>query len=189
MGMDNDSDVKIYGQSGEDEDRDRDETIRLIEETHRQRKNGNSQKAKQLGKDLAAIAPGEKYFPENLEDEFMEASVLEQVCALLLFSSEAALQYYLPSPFLSTIAINTLQDRLSAQENPLYTAALDGSAFSLYYLDVRKEDEGRPNDVGAVFARLCAKQGYEKYELMGKDIYTNSLKNIRDRIKSFKFKK
>ncbi len=185
MKQNDDLDVKIFDPNSKNYETD--DIIAIVEETNRQRKNGNSSKAKKLGKELAILAGNKDLFKSFLGQDNLESSVLEQAYALMQFSAEAALNFYLPSTLLSTIAVNTLQETMIKQKNPMYEAALNGSAFSFYYLSVRKGGDQLPYDIGCAFAMLCGKEGDEHYINVGKRLYLEILKIVENKIKSFEF--
>ncbi|MEG0979224.1 MAG: hypothetical protein RR911_06650 [Oscillospiraceae bacterium] len=185
MGHNDDSDVKIFEIKHPDSDKD--DIITIVEETSRQRQNGNSTKARKLGKELSVIATDDNFLDSFLSIYELAPEATEQVFALMQFSSEAALNFYLPSNILSTIAVNTLQEALIKRQNEIYNAALNGSSFSFYYLSVRKGGSDLPVDVGRAFAMLCGKENDEHYIKAGKQIYLKSLKLVEDKIKEFDF--
>lgn len=185
MNRHDDIDVKIFEPNKKDNEKD--DILYIVEETNRQRKNGNSSKAKALGKEIALIATEEEFFKSFLSNDDLTPTVLEQAFALMQFSSEAALNYYLPSSLLSTIAVNTLQEALIKQKNPMYESSLNGSAFSFYYLSVRKGGKDIPYDIGSAFAMLCGKEDEEPYIKVGQKLYLETLKIVETKIKSADF--
>jgi len=185
MNRNDDLDVKIFEPNHKDNDKD--DILSIVEETNRQRINGNSTKAKALGKELALLATDEDFFKSFLDKDDLKPSVFEQAFALMQFSAEAALNYYLPSTLLSTIAVNALQESLIKQKNPMYEAALNGSAFSFYYLSVRKGGNDIPSDIGCAFAMLCSKENKEHYIKVGQTLYLETLKLVENKIKSAGF--
>ncbi len=182
-----DDDVKIFDPNNNNKKSEKDDFLAIVEETNRQRKNGNSEKAKNLGKELADLAGDKDLFMSFIKIDDLDPSILEQAYALMQFSAEAALNFYLPSTLLSTIAVNTLQETMILQKNPMYEAALNGSAFSFYYLSVRKGGDQLPYDIGCAFAMLCGKEGDEHYINVGKRLYIEILKMVEDKIKLLKF--
>ncbi len=185
MGHNDDSDVKIFEINHHDNEKE--DILSVVEETRRQRQNGNSTKAKSLGKVLAKIATDDEFLSSHLKTYGLDSSAKEQVFALMQFSCEAALNYYLPANMLSTIAVNALQETLLKQSNNLYESALNGSSFSFYYLSVRKGGSDIPHDIGAAFAMLCGKENDEQYTKAGASLYLGTLELVDDKIKAFDF--
>lgn len=183
MGINDDSDVKIFKkQQGQN---DNDDILSLAEEMNRHRQNGNLQKAKDLGVKLANSTPDCCKADSTLDSSFSAPD--KQVCALLLFTTEAALHFYLASPQLSTIAVNTFQDALLDNNYDYYTDVLNNSAFSVYYLILRKGSSDIPKEIGEYFAKLCGQKDNEKYCLIGRNIYNNTLKSIEETIAKIDF--
>lgn len=185
MGHNDDSDVKIF--EPQSSGNEKDDIITIVEETSRQRQNGNSAKAKTLGKELALLATDEEYLPSCLENFGLEQKDVEQFFALVQFSAEAALNFFLPSNLLSTIAVNTLQEALIKKQNLLYESALNGSSFSFYYLSVRKGGADLPLNIGRAFAMLCGMENDEHYINSGKQIYLHTLTLVEEKIHSLEF--
>lgn len=185
MGHTDDSDVKIFHTKHQQSEKE--DIIAIVEETSRHRQNGNSTKARQLGKELAVLATDEEFMALILKKYDLSPSDVEQIFALMQFAAEAALNFYLPANLLSTIAVNTLQEKLIKEHNALYESALNGSSFSFYYLSVRKGGKNIPHDIGVAFAMLCVKENDEHYINAGEKIYNETLNLVEKKIKDFNF--
>ena len=185
MGKIEDSDIKIF--EPKIKEKNKDDIVTIVEETLHQRQNGNSGKAKQLGKELA-LAYEDTDSTTRLMDKYgLDIKYLKQVFALVQFSTEAALSFYLPSTLLSNIAVVAMQDKLIKIKHSLYEDVLNGSDFSFYYLSVRKGGDNIPYDIGKAFAMLCSKENDDFYINKGKDIYLETLSQVQENIDNFNF--
>lgn len=185
MTYSNDKDIKIF--EPQQKYTDKDEIISIVEETLHQRQNGNTSKAKQLGKNLALAYEDTDSITKLLGKYNLTDKDLKRVFILVQFSTEAALNYYLPSTLLANIAVVAMQEKLIKIKHTLYEEVLNGSDFSFYYLSVRKGGTDIPNDIGKAFSMLCGKENDELYITKGQNIYLDTLSNIQDNINNFKF--
>ena len=180
-----DSDIKIFNPDKKAENDS--DMLSFVEGMNHHRQNGNVDKAKELGTLLGNYAYSEDYkdlIPDNV---FSDENVHAQVCSLILFSTEAALNYYLPSQQLSTIAINSMHEVLNSKNSPMYASLKVSPAFSFYYLSVRKGGTDIPGDIGEAFAMLCRHEGEEKYINEGKNIYNKFLQLVEEQITKIQF--
>ncbi len=185
MPVKDDSDVKIFIPSKR-ADKDGG-VLSYVEGMNHHRQNGNVEKAKQLGEYIAELA-FESGLSENISDEiFFTDEFYSQLCALMLFSAEAALNYYLPSQQLSATAINSLHERLIEKNHPVYDNVMSSPAFSFYYLSVRKGGTDIPTDIGEAFAMLCRQENNDKFIAQGKNLYSMILGVIEAKIIDLKF--
>ena len=131
MNKNEDNDIKIFGAENPRADTD---VADVLENMNKNRQNGNFEKARQLGIWLAG---------EVMNDFAFENKVLSSADndlrgrALMLFSAEAALNYYLPSAELSSVAVNLLNEKLIRSDSKLYDDVMESSDFSFYYVNVR----------------------------------------------------
>ncbi|NLL62994.1 MAG: hypothetical protein GX241_01930 [Ruminococcaceae bacterium] len=182
-----DSDIKIFKP---EEKADQDSAVlAIVEKMNYHRQNGNVDKAKKLGSDIAMNAFDATRKEKFVDETFLVPDIIPQVCALILFSAEAALNYYLPFQQLSAIAINTLHETLISNNAPFYEPAINSTAFSFYYLSVRKGGTDIPKDIGEAFAMLCRREEDELFVNQGKQLYTLVLKTIEQMILDAKFSK
>ena len=185
MARKEDSDIKIFKPSKQiDKDGG---VLAFVEGMNHHRQNGNVEKAKELGAKLADLAFDSKN-KEVISDEiFLSADIFPQVCALVLFSAEAALNYYLPSQQLSAIAINALHEVLSSKKLPVYDTLMSSPAFSFYYLSVRKGGTDIPGDIGDAFAMLCRHEEDQAFIEEGKKLYNKILEIVEKQILAIGF--
>lgn len=180
-----DSDIKIFKPSKQiDKDG---EVLAFVEGMNHHRQNGNVEKAKNLGAKLAERAFDSKNKDLISDEIFLSSDIFPQVCALVLFSAEAALNYYLPSQQLSAIAINALHEVLSSKKLPTYDALMNSPAFSFYYLSVRKGGTDIPHDIGDAFAMLCRHEGDTAFIEEGKKLYNMILGVVENEILNIGF--
>lgn len=187
----NDSDMKIFDVKEKRETSDGAEIQALAEEMKRQRLNGNSERAKQLGIRLAGLAPDSAQ--EDSLDLFRllgdpppEAGILRQIRILLIFTAESCLHHDTPTPLLATTAVNALYDRLIEEDPGFYDTISNGAAFSFYYLALRHSGKTDEN-IGMTFAMLCEKEQDAALIQLGARIYQYVTRKIREIIGSVQF--
>ena len=185
MAYTEDNDVKIFNPSEKKDDSS--DIISFVEGMAHHRQNGNVDKAKELGVEMALAIYDEDQTAKLSDEIFLSPEVFPQLCALMLFSTEAAFNYYLPSPQLSAIAINAFHEVMSRNNLPIYEQVMSGPAFSFYFLNVRKGGEHIAEDIGKAFAMLCGHKDEEKFINEGITRYTETLKEIQQKIIDMKF--
>lgn len=178
-----DRDMKIFG--GEDAAAD-DEFLRQIEALDHHRQNGNVEKARALGKKLYTIVMDEDTKAEIGDPDFLVGKLFIKTGVLALFATEAALNMYLPSAQLSTIAITEMHRLLGKTGSPIYEKVMESPAYSFYYLNVRKGGDVA-TDVGKAFAMHCRHEGDEKYIAEGKYIYERVVDEVQRQIAKMDF--
>lgn len=180
-----DSDIKIFSCSKPPENDG--DILSFVEGMHHHRQNGNVEKAKSLGILLGNYLYSEEYKPLIKDEKFLAEPLYPQLCSLILFSTEAALNYFLPSQQLSTIAINSMHEVLDGKNSPIYASLKVSPAFSFYYLSVRKGGADIPGDIGEAFAMLCRHENEPDFVSQGKSVYTDFLKLIEEKIIKINF--
>ena len=186
-----DSDMKIVGASkpGKEETFD---VIELVEETKIQRFNGNRAKAKMLGSNIVS-AFSYKSAPDELMTLIKENNVeltdelLLQTKILTVFSAEFCLDSFLPSPMLSTVAVGELYDVREDVDPELYEELSRSTAFSFYYLCLKKEGCTSEECIGEQFASMCGKKGDADYAALGTALHIINVKVFKKAIQSFRF--
>jgi hypothetical protein len=180
-----DSDVKIFDPSKKDDSPN--DVMSYVEGMAHHRQNGNVDKAKELGVEMALAIYDEDQSSKLSDEIFLSAEIFPQLCALMLFSTEAAFNYYLPSPQLSAIAINAFHEVMSRSNLPVYDEIMAGPEFSFYFLSVRKGGEHTAEDIGKVFAMLCKHKDDQKFIDEGTRLYLMTLNEIQQKITDMKF--
>ena len=178
-----DSDMKIFIPRAQQEES---EVLNLLESMTKNRHNGNIQKAEQLGQKLASIALTEKTRAEFHDPIFLSPDIYQQVGVLMLFAAEGALNYYLPVQQLSTIAISFMHKGLEEQENEFYHNVVESSAYSFYFLSLRKGDDAL-EEIGRSFAMLCKHEDDPSFIAEGKFIYNLVLAEVAKDVAALDF--
>lgn len=183
-----DSDVKIFN----DEKKDSFDEVSIIAEMTKNRSNGNSQKAKELGKTLAERFVDEPHLLSDLEHEVGEIQrdddTMYQMKVLLAFSAEYSINRLLVSPLLANTAVNALYDTVKKKAFDFYDRLDDAAEYSFYYLAVRKGVD-IPQNIGVSFAMLCGKENDEYYKNLGKRLFEVAIYEIEKTINSVGFVK
>ncbi|HZK39713.1 MAG TPA: hypothetical protein VFD23_06135 [Clostridia bacterium] len=185
----NDSDIKIYGKTGDDNCST--DLLEAAEYLNRQRRFGNITKAKTLGEALAALDPekGKGFKLSDLADRQPELTptVLHQIRALIVFLAQTALHQKFGAQPLSSCAVNAMYDKLIEISPDFYDSICDGAAFTFYSLSLKEEDVC--TDIGRHFAMLCGMEGNKEYIAFGCNIFKNAGQMIADIIDAYKFEK
>ena len=179
-----DDDIKIFGSENTEADA---EFLRQIESLDHHRQNGNVEKAHALGKKLYTIIVDEETKLEIGDKDFAEGKLLIKTGVLALFATEAALNMYLPSAQLSTIAISEMHRLLAKTDSPVYEKVMESPAYSFYYLSIRKGGADVSEEIGKAFAMNCRHEGEEKYIAEGKYIYERVTREVRRQIDKIGF--
>lgn len=186
-----DSDMKIFGVKEEPDSTDGAEVQALAEEMKRQRLNGNSERAKQLGIRMAALAPDSADadildLSRLLGDPLPAPDIMCQIRILLIFIAESCLHLYTPTPLLATTAANALYDKLIEDDPGFYDTISNGAAFSFYYLALRHSGKADEN-IGATFAMLCGAEEDQALADLGARVYQYVTRKIRGLIGEIQF--
>ena len=169
-----DSDIKIAdGRFGMTDDAF--DAIEFIEESKRQRFNGNTAKAKTLGANIVSAfsynaAPDELTALAERYGITVTPEILMQIKILSVFSAEVCLNNLLPSAMLSGIAIGALYDVLDRVSPEFYAVLANSTAFSFYYMCV-KNGKDVSGSIGRRFAMLCGDRDSRAYAAFGKELH------------------
>lgn len=182
--MFDDSDVKIFNDKGKSEENF--DEVAVIAEMTKHRSNGNSEKAKKLGKHLADIFVDETKMIKDLEKEVgsleFDSDIVYQIKVLLAFTAEYCINHSLPSALLSNTAVNKMYDTVSKNAYEFYDRLDDAAEYSLYYLAVRKENVAE--EIGKSFAMLCENPEFQE---LGKNLFEFTKKEIETIIDFYEF--
>lgn len=179
-----DSDIKIFGERPKDSDS---EMLRQIETLDHHRQNGNVKKARALGRRLYELVTAEDIRTEIGDPDFAEGKLFVKAGVLALFSTEVALNVFLPSAQLSTIAISEMHRLLSKTDSEIYDKVMESPAYSFYYLSIRKGGEDVAGEIGKAFAEHCRHEGDEKYIAEGRYIYERVQREVLHQIEKIEF--
>uniref|UniRef100_UPI003FF09789 hypothetical protein n=1 Tax=Candidatus Fimivicinus sp. TaxID=3056640 RepID=UPI003FF09789 len=186
-----DSDMKIFGVKESPDVSDGAEVQALAQEMKRQRLNGNSERAKQLGIRLAALAP-DSADEDSLDlirllgDPLPATEIMCQIRILLIFTAESCLHLYTPTPLLATTAVNALYDKLIEDDPGFYDTISNGAAFSFYYLALRHSGKTDEN-IGMTFAMLCGEEHDAALIQLGERVYQYVTRKVREIIDGIQF--
>ena len=162
--MAEDRDIKIYvGRQS----REQSDFQRISEDIDRNRRNGNSEKAKALGIRLAKIRPDCKKL--DLHCEKMQASELYCIRVLLTFTAEYTVRRKIEQEALADAVSSSMYDYLKTEERGYYDNISDGSAFTFYLLALKKDGDTARN-IGEQFAQRCGINN-EEYSDMGANFF------------------
>ena len=182
-----DRDIKIFSKNNKDDDTQA--LLRLAEEMASQRANGNVRKATELGEKIADFI----FNIDSIDDEsvrqlvnssLVDEKVNYQIRMLLTFTSESTLHRSLNVASLSTIAVNSMYDRLMTLDPDFYEDTTD--AFTFYYVALRKAN-GVTKSIGKTFAMLCGDGNNEDYIRIGSGLYLLLGEEVCETIESFNF--
>ena len=181
--MHDDSDVKIF--KAPTADNDTSDLFAVAEEIKRNILNGNSDKAKALGKELASLSPESENLINELT-ETLDAEIKNQCRLLMVFSAEYTLLSEL-KPILATAANESLYDGLKKDAPEFYDSISNGAAMSFYYLAVKQRDVTK--SVGENFAMLCNAKGNETAAKLGSDVFFLTCKHVVKTVGKYDFEK
>lgn len=181
--MHDDSDVKIF--KAPTADSDSSDLFAVAEEIKRNILNGNSAKAKSLGKELASLSPESENLINELT-EALDAEIKNQCRLLMVFSAEYTLLSEL-KPILATAANESLYDGLKKDAPVFYDSISNGAAMSFYYLAVKQRDVIKA--VGENFAMLCNAKGNETVSELGSKIFLTTCKHVVGVVEKYGFEK
>lgn len=185
-----DSDIKIAG-GEKPHDNDDIDTMAFIEEAKRQHFNGNTAKAKTLGRDIVS-AFSYKCAPEELLALVREHGVtpdektMFQVKILSVFSAEYSLEHFLPSRHLSAVAVDEMYDVMRENDPDFFDALARSSAFSFYYLCTGERDSVA-DAVAREFASLCGKKNDGALVSLGKTLFEMNVGVFKRAVGGFVF--
>lgn len=183
-----DSDVKIF--TAKKDESDGGDLFAVAEEIKRHIANGNSAKAKELGKALASLSPESDNLSDELKEmlraEWIKPDIKIQLRLLMVFCAEYTLLSEL-CPMLATAANEALYDSLKTEAFGFYDSISNGAAMSFYYMAVKQRDVVK--EVGDSFAMLCDAKTSERINALGANVFLLTCKHIVDTIEKFEFVK
>jgi len=181
--MHDDSDVKIF--KAPEKDSDNSDLFAVAEEIKRNILNGNSAKAKALGKELASLSPESEDLINELT-ETLDAEIKIQCRLLMVFSAEYTLLSEL-KPILATAANESLYNGLKKDASEFYNSISNGAAMSFYYMAVKQRDTVKA--VGDCFAMLCNAKGNETVSELGSKVFFLTCKHVVGVVEKYEFEK
>ena len=184
-----DTDVKIFN-GGKSNDHDpTDFDVRALAEELKQNKlNGNSDKAKELGKTLAEMTPDSDDLNDELKvlvtDHSVTNDIKLQLRILMVFAAEHTLFRVLP-PLVAATASDALYDKLRHDEYAFYENVSGGTSFTFYYLAVKKSNAEQA--IGESFAMLCNAESNAVIRYLGQQAFTLMCAQIESMIRARSF--
>lgn len=181
-------DIKIYSRNRSTA---REQMGEIFDMINYHRDNGNFEKARELGKRLSTLSPsGDDGLLVDTKEHFVHAptnGVLFQLKVLLTFAAETIIQQEIHPNFLSIMAINAMHDEISNKHPNFFKNMTDGAAFTFYCLALKRDGDLDEN-VGEAFAMLLGeKENREMYIEIGKKVWDEGCRIVREEIDSFNF--
>ena len=169
------------------------EIVAAVNDVRIHRANGNIEKARRLGEELATITPtGEGEVSINLRGhlapKFFAPDILYQIKVLLVFASETLIQLEIPVSILSTAAVTAMYEKLEKQSPGFYKNISNGAAFTFYYLALQKGGDLAEN-MGEAFAMLCDVKNKDSFVDAGKTVWNIAVDLIEKEIEKVEFEK
>ncbi len=186
-----DSDIKIANGADNTPKTEDIDTMAFIEETKRQHFNGNTAKAKLLGRGIVSAfsyksAPEELFAAAARHGITPDGKTVLQIKFLSVFSAEYSLEHFLPSQHLSAVAVDEMYDVMRENEPEFFDSLARSSAFSFYYL-CASDGKFSAEDVAREFAKLCGHAGDSRYVSFGKELFEVNVNVFRHAVNGFVF--
>ena len=155
-------------------------------EYEKEKKNGNLNRAKALGRKIAEdfIANCKKE-ETTVSEEESEQLKLQRIL-LLSFTVMAGLERFCPNMTLANATRSTFFDELHIMDEELFNKSSDTGAFSFYYLSFRRGNDVERR-IGQTFAMLCLHDGDPIYQELGEALYCWFFSNIERQVKDAEF--
>lgn len=188
MSFTEDSDIKIFGKNTDSNENE--QFLSLVEESAKQRANGNFLRAVKLGEGVAKITLD----IQNIENDDVKnliapyadnEKILRQIKLLFAFSAEATFHSAISSNSLSSTAINSMYDTFISDNRDFYEETTD--AFTFYYIAVRKSNNTIQR-IGKRFAMVCSDSENDELKNLGSELYVLFCKIITEYVTATNFK-
>lgn len=170
-GPEDDSDIRIAGQ---EPPRSEDDPMPEIRELERHRENGNIDKARALGEELARRIINEDGDPAFGRDPSESDAIRRQRRMLLAFVVDAAVRQDISSQVLGQVVLHQFTERVKSSLPAFYEDVSSSGSFSFYYLCLRRDSDDAPtveDAIGRTFAMLTEKENSPVFEELGKALY------------------
>jgi len=154
-----DSDIKIAGDRPAADLSTREDTS-ANEDYLTEKENGNIERAKLLGRNLARILSADvaDECMSNIRQDSEDSRTKTQVLLLFAFAIDRGLNTHVPNMTLVNTAHTSFFNTLQDISPDVYDQISDTGAYSLYMLCARREGEHVCKSVGESFAKLCGKE-------------------------------
>ena len=152
-----DNDIKIFAPDAPAEC-PIEELDSLVAQTEALRESGNLDRAKRLGREMAAYSAQSPELPALAESFGFSLTPQRehQLHVLMVFSAQHALQGILPK-LLAEAAITAMNNYLINHSKDFWDTISDGRAFTQYLLVVQRQG-GAPASMGGAFAHICGQE-------------------------------
>ncbi len=154
-----------------------------------EKENGNIERAKLLGQNLAKILS--KDFADecmlHLEPDSEDARTKTQVLLLFAFAIDRGLNTHVPNSTLINTAHTSFFNTLQEISPDVYDQISDTGAYSLYMLCARREGAGVCRSIGESFAKLCGKEDDVALSSTGEMIFSIFLNMVKVEVVKMEF--
>ena len=177
---DDDSDIKIAPSKGVGKNV-ADDTAGIEIDLESQKENGNIERAKKLGLDIASLFDAQKYknitkSPDNIT----------QAKLLLAFTTFFETETEIKNSILLKSCQYEITSSIKSEYPELYQNMVNSPAFTMYYLCVRTEDD-IANEIGKTYAKLVGDKDSVELSTEGREIFLKFKTDIDEIIKNTKF--
>ena len=145
----------------------------LAAQTEALRESGNLDRAKRLGREMAAYAAQSPELPALAQSFGITLSPqrAHQLQVLMVFSSQHALRGLLPK-LLAEASITTMNNYLINHSKGFWDTISDGRAFTQYLLAVSAQPPAPA--IGGVFAKICGQEDNPDLRRLGSNVFTTA---------------
>ena len=169
-----DNDIKIFAPAAENPaEISGEELDALAAQTEALRESGNLDRAKRLGREMAAYSAQSPELPA-LAQSFgisMTEQREHQLHVLMVFSAQHALRGLLPK-LLAEASITTMNNYLINHSKDFWDTISDGRAFTQYLLAVSSQPAAAA--IGGVFAQICGQEDNTDLRRLGSSMFTTA---------------
>lgn len=159
------------------------------EEFQINRANGNIDKAKQLGEEIAkALVKASEKENNFIDDSDEITSLSAHRIVLLAFAATVGFEISCPGRVTANTAQNVFYDKLQQLDPVIYAHSCDSGALSFYFLAHRSGTESERR-VGQTFAMICGHDGDPIYQELGEALYCWFLGEVEETANKLKFVK
>jgi len=173
-----DRDIKIFGEQEQREDLES-----VAAETEALRESGELDRAKAMGRELAAISAKSPEVTAIAESfGFALTPVRENhLQVLMVYSGQHALREILAPQLLAEAAVTAMNNFLINHSRAFWDTISDGSAFTQYLLVERAQSGGqaRAELMGEVFARVCGQEDNSDLHRLGATVFSTAHELVR----------
>jgi len=177
--MFDDNDIKIAGNRPSLSVNQARENDEVKNELYRAKENGDFDKAKILGEQMAEkLLRDDGLVAFGIADEFEDISRRRE---LLAFTVTVGFDHYCVSSVVAAVAYGAFYDHLKTLDNDIYEKLSDDGAFSFYYLAYRRGGEVERR-MGQTYAMLSEKDGDPVFQELGEALYCHFSAVVKDAV-------